>query len=372
MHARLSALSTLSTIALVFMGALLLGSFVVLTSCGLTHVPAPSITPAASIVLLSSPSQSRATITLELTATATPALSKTTAATPIWPSPRPSTTTRPTRTPTPTPSPTATGDLGQFFVPPWSGDPFVNPPQWMEEPPGDRQVVREGEWHSPTLSLLDNQGTLLARFTRLESSEARPHDVLWSPSKDRAVVVFGFESTWMLFMLIDRDGNRLNDIIHGYWFPVWSPTQDLVAFEGIQAGENRLCIIDGNGRFLAAGSPLSPRMCMSCSDLPQWSPNGTCAAVTVVIGDVTGTSESYDNFLAVACADGALFHIKLRDYDLNDGHLHWLDDAHILVRGNPWWQSDIVRYLLLDLETGTIREVSSSMDLTPTPSLVNP
>jgi hypothetical protein len=173
----------------------------------------------------------------------------------------------------------------------------------------------------------------------------------------------------MNFLLIDRDGHRLSDVIHGFWFPVWSPTQDLVAFEGTQAGETRLCIIDSNGRVLAAGTPLSPRMSMSSGDLSQWSPNGTCAAVNVEIGEM---AVPQDNFLAVACADGTLFHIKLRDYGLHYGHLRWLDDSHILVRGKQWRQADIVRHLLFDLGTGTIREVSGSMDLTPTPSLSNP
>ncbi len=335
----------IGSIARVVMGSWLLASaLVLLAGCELLRTPLRSTTRAVSSPSLVVPSLPSAT-------TATPS----------------ATTTPPsTRTPISTPTPTSGGDLGQYFTQ-WQGDPFTNPPQWMEEPPQDRQVELvhdEKDWYSTTLSLLDNQGNLLARFSPLEPDGAAPSQVLWSSSKDRAVVLFrGPSPAWSIFMLIDRDGNRLGDTIYSHNFPVWSPNIDLIAFEGSCAGENRLCIIE-EGMVLTAGEPLSPRLCDNCGDLPQWSPNGSCAAVIVQIGEM---AVPQDDLLAVVCPDGAVFHVKLWDYGIDDGHLRWLDGTHLLMRGKQQRQPDMVRYLLFDLETGTLREVTNSTDLTPTP-----
>ncbi len=277
-------------------------------------------------------------------------------------------TLKPTPTRTLTPVPTVDAGLEQYFAN-REGDPFTNPPQWMEEPPPDRHIELthdEGDWYSITLSLLDSQNHVLAQFSNLEDGwRGGPWDVLWSPSKGRAVVHFsGAASTSMAFLLIDRDGNRLSDVIYGHYFPVWSPTQDLLAFEGRPAEEDQLGILDGEGTLRAAGAPLSPRLCQACGDLPEWSPNGSCAAVMVQVGEL---AVPRDELLSIACADGAVFDIKLRDYDLQYAHHLWLDDSHLLLQGSRWRQSGTTRYILYDIETGILQEVLSSKDLPPTP-----
>jgi hypothetical protein len=321
---------------------LLVGIFVALASCRPTDTPSPLDTPMASQALLPKSSSPPVANTQRATRTAPP-----------------------THHPTLTFAPTIQTDLDSYFAQN-PGDRHQNPPQWMQEPPGDRQIILEGNLSSMTLSLLNNQGDLLAQFTPSDSDWGSPTGVLWSSSKERAVVLFlGSAGEWTNFILIDRDGHRLSDVLGGYYFPVWSPTQELIAFEGLQAGENRLCIMDGAGTLLVASPPISPRLCLVCGDLPQWSPTGDCAALTVYIGEA---AVPWDDLLVTACASGTASLVKLREYDLRHVSARWLDTTHLVLRGSRWLQSDVTRYMLFDLRTGALQEVTNSIDLTPAPA----
>jgi len=244
----------------------------------------------------------------------------------------------------------------------------------MKEPPEDRQVVLEpwDTWGGQEISLLDKDGRLLARFTAADSGGSPPMNILWSRSKDRAVV--GFyppASTAMSFFIIDRDGNRLSDLRAAYWGPVWSPTDDLLAYQALSNQDGRLHIVDGNGVSLALSEPLSPQLCSSCSVQPIWAPEGSSVSLIVEIGDVAIT---WDIILCVLRPEGTVWHISLLDYDAGFrgvGSIHWLDNRYLLLEKGIWQQQldgYRYRYFVFDTESRTIREGWNSKDLTPTPS----
>jgi len=259
-------------------------------------------------------------------------------------------------------------DLAQYFT------PFVGSgrhiPEWMHEPPADRQVVRITQgpdvYDNETL-LLDRQGTTLARFTEADGG-LPPGEIMWSWDKERAVVEFHPSAgSVVVFLIIDRDGRRLNGPLAAYWGPMWSPTQNLLAYHNTT--DSRLYIVDGDGTPLAVSEPFLPRACGSCSVPPQWSPDGERVALIVYIGDVGRATENIP--LCLLDLGGAVSCVSLLEYPIRGLDMHWLDNRYLLIQGKGTERQvagpDFYRYFLFDTESGTIREVDSSKDLTPTP-----
>jgi hypothetical protein len=270
---------------------------------------------------------------------------------------------QPTFSPRPEVSPNPQeSDLGQYFLPFKTWVRHI--PQWMWEPPDDRQVVRkfQGADIYNELTLLDRDGNLLARFTQANCGYP-PAEILWSQSKQRAVVeLMTGAGTSQPFLIIDRDGNRISDLLKAYWGPMWSPTQDLLAY---QALDDRLYIVDGNGGLRVSSEPFAPRACSACSVPPQWSPDGGQVALIVNIGDVARTT---DIPLCLLSLDGTVSCVSLLAYYMRELDMHWLDSRYLLIQGTKWQANgpDIYRYFVFDTERQTIREVTSSSDLTPT------
>jgi hypothetical protein len=179
------------------------------------------------------------------------------------PSPRPA-------SPSPSPTPEELG-LARYFPEPWPGVL----PQWMYEPPADRLVSTSESWPvSCTVRLQNQNGNPLATFSQDECN-CGPCHLLWSRSKERAVVAIEpATSTVMRFLLIDHNGRQLGDMAYAYYDPVWSPTKDVLAYQGSTSVQDRLFIVDADGDPLAIGEPLAPRTCQACGTLPRWLAGG--------------------------------------------------------------------------------------------------
>ena len=169
----------------------------------------------------------------------------------------------------------------------------------------------------------------------------------------------------MSFLIIDRDGNRLSDLLSAYWGPYWAPTQDILAYQNRQ--DDRLYITDGNGVTQVVSEPFSPRMCGACSIPPRWSPDGRRVALIVTIGPMATLS---DIPLCLASLDGNISCVSLLAWNMRNPDAQWLDNRYLLIRGTIQLEegTPIYRYLVLDAESDTMREVTTGTDLTPTPS----
>jgi hypothetical protein len=213
---------------------------------------------------------------------------------------------------------------------------------------------------SEVVSLLDQNGSVLTRFTEKDGKQAPSGTMLWSRSKSYAVVTFhppaGPASS---FLIIDHDGNRLSELRRARFYPMWSPTQDLLAYLSL---DNRLYVVDQKGTPLQVSEPFEPRLCEFCGTAPMWSPGGTQVALAVNIGDVAIPKDAVVCLLGL---DGKISYISLMDYRWDGLSLWWLDESHLLVQCDH--NSRVYRYLLIDAETGAMRVISSSADLMPAP-----
>jgi Tol biopolymer transport system component len=168
----------------------------------------------------------------------------------------------------------------------------------------------------------------------------------------------------MRFFLIDRDGRQLSDMTYAYYDPVWSPTEDVLAYQGGFSVQERLFIIDADGVPLAVSEPLAPRTCMACSTLPRWAPDGNKVALITKIGETPLTVS--DIVLCIAHVDGTVFHMSLLTYLSNIEQLVWLDNSHLLMQAWKGERYSEEHYLLFDNEAKTVQEITSSFELTST------
>lgn len=250
-------------------------------------------------------------------------------------------------------------DLQRYFSTGWPR----RLPQWVLEPPGNRQVLLEGEGSNSTLSLLDREGNLVIRFTEAEG-EYPPGRILWSRSKNRAIIEFyPAASTVISFFIIDQDGNQLSDLYKAFWGPLWSPREDLLAF---QSTDDRLYVVDGDGSVQLVTEPFSPRLCSSCSIPPLWSPNGSRIAFIAKTGEMAVTS---DIPLCLLALNGVVCCTSLMDFHPGSLDAVWLDNSTFLVQSvNEQAEGpSLYRYFVFDAESEIIYEVASGSDLTPTP-----
>jgi hypothetical protein len=201
---------------------------------------------------------------------------------------------------------------------------------------------------------LDGEGNTLAQFTEQDGDGHSPMEVLWSRSKQTAVVEFiAYASTPVPFLMINRDGNKLTDLLHAYWCPVWSPTQDLLAYQDVR-GENRLLILDHNGNPVSVSKPLSPRMCSICSIPPRWSPDGRMVATHVKISD--NPARAADLLTVIASSDGTVSHFSWLNYGIDPADFQWLNNRYLLVRDFTGWSVPVYRYFVFDVVEQTIHE----------------
>jgi hypothetical protein len=265
-------------------------------------------------------------------------------------------------TPLPSPERVSVSDLAQYF------DPFVgwgrHIPEWMREPPGDRQVthISEGAVKYDEVSLLDRDGTLLANFTEADGGGYIPDEILWSWNKECAVVEFhAAGGSVESFLIIDRNGKRLSSLLGAYWGPMWSPTRNLLAYHS--TADSRLYIVDENGSPVVVSDPFTPRACIACSVAPQWAPDGSEVALIVYIATPGGATQ--DIPLCLMNLDKTVTCTSLLAYNEEGLDMHWLDNRYLLLRTRV---SLGYRYFVFDTTTNGIREVTNSTDLTPVPS----
>jgi len=228
----------------------------------------------------------------------------------------------------------------------------------METPPADRMVtITFGI--SKVVSLLDQNGNVLTRFTEKDGEQAPSGTMLWSRSKNYAAVTFDPPAgPANSFLIIDHDGSRLSELRRARFYPMWSPTQDLLAYLSL---DNRLYVVDQQGTPLQVSEPFEPRLCSFCGTAPMWSPGGTRVALAVNIGDV---AIPMDTVVCLLGLDGKISYISLMDYRWDSFSLWWLDESHLLIE----CLSKVYRYLVIDAETEAVQVISSSTDLTPAPA----